>query len=148
MAQYAVSGTFALTATTAKTVLRIMTPASRKGILRRIIVTDAQAGATDAGLLARILTGGTDGTGTSVTPTPLNAAAACVSTAKANYTVEPTGSPVEVWRTAVPSGGGIDVVLDGEQGLQVAHSSAIALELTAANTRGSNTVGATLIFEE
>lgn len=148
MAQYEVSGTFALTENAAKTVLRIMTPSSRKAILRRITITDGQAGANDAGIRVRILIGGIDGTGTGVTPAPLNGAAACVSTAKANYTVEPTGSPTERWRHVVPSGGGIDLPRDGEQGIEFAHSSALALELTASQSRGSNTVGATLIFEE
>lgn len=148
MARYVISGTFALAAGTAKTVGRIMTPATRKGTLRRLQIIDSKAGASDQGILARVLTGGTDGTGTAVTPTPLEGAAACLATANLNYTVEPTGSPTEVFRTTVPSGGGIDLLFEERDGIQVPHSSALGFEFTAAEARGSNVVSFAAYFDE
>lgn len=148
MARYELSGTFALTANTAKTVVRVMTPASRKLTLRRMEIVDRLAGASDSGLLYRLVSAGTDGTGTTATPTPLNDAKACLSTAKLNYTVEPTGSPTEVERGAVPAGGGTVQTYEGDEGIEVPHSSAIALELTGVQARGSDMVGVKFIFEE
>lgn len=148
MARYELSGTFALTAGAAKTVIRFMTPATRKATLRRVEIVDRLAAASDSGLLCRILTGGTDGTGTAATPTPLNDAKACLSTAKVNYSAEPTGSPTEVERFAIPAGGGTVQPYEGDEGIEIPHSSAIAVELTAAQTRGSDMVSLKLIFEE
>lgn len=148
MARYELSGTFALSAGTAKTVARVMTPASRKLTLRRVEIVDRLAGSTDSGILYRVLTGGTDGTGTAATPTPLQDAKACLSTAKLNYTVEPTGSPTETERGAVPAGGGTVQSYEGDEGIEIPHSSAIAVELTAAQARASDMVSFKLIFEE
>lgn len=148
MARYEISGTFALTAATAKTVVRVMTPTSRKLVLRRVEIVDRLAGATDSGILYRLLTAGTDGTGTAATPTPMQDAKACLSTAKVNYTVEPTGSPVEVERGAVPAGGGVVQAYENDEAIEIPHSSAIALELTAAQTRGSDMVSVKFVFEE
>ena len=147
MARFSVSSTFALTTATAKTVIRINSPASRKAILRKIVIVDSLAASTDAGIILRVLTGGTDGTGTANTPVPLNGTSACVSTAKITYTAEPTGT-TEVYKSAVPAGGGIEVAFDGEEGIQVPHSSGFGLELTAAQARAAGIVAATLIFEE
>lgn len=145
MAQYTVSFSVALTAATAKTVVRWMTPASRSGKLVTLSATDKLAGSTDQGIGYRILTGGTDGTGTSQTPYPLNDAKACVATAKVNYTAEPTGSPTEVLRGAIPAGGGI---AEAWEGIVVPHSSAIAIEFTAAQARGAGVVEGFATFEE
>lgn len=148
MGRFLLTGSFALGIATAKTLIRVNTPSSRKIALRHIVVTDKLAGASDEGIAVRVLTGGTDGTGTAATPLPLGGAAACVSSAKVNYTVEPTGSPVEVARFAVPAGGGIDLAFEGPSSIEVPHSSAIALEVTAAQARGSNIVYVALEFEE
>jgi hypothetical protein len=147
MARYAISTQITLAAATAKTAIRVNTPASRKAILRRVIVTDKLAGSTDEGVRVRVMTAGTDGTGTGATPVPLNNAQACVATAKVNYTVEPTASPVEVWRNAVPAGAGIEWGFEGEDGIQVPHSGAVALELTATQAR-TTSVEVTMVFEE
>lgn len=147
MARFELSGTTALSAGTAKTVVRFMTPSSRKATLRAAEVVDGEAAAGDLGILARILTGGTDGTGTSATPLPLNGAAASLGTAKVEYTVEPTGSPVEVERFRLPAGGGTSQRYEGEEGIEIPHSSAIALELTAAEARAANVVSWKLIYE-
>lgn len=147
MARYELSGTFALTLGTAKTVIRYMTPTSRKATLRYLEIVDGEAAASDTGLLYRILTGGTDGTGTSATPSPLNGAAAALGTAKVNYTVEPTGSPTEVERGRVPAGGGVQLRYEGEEGIEIPHSSAIAIELTGVEARGSDVVSCRIIIE-
>ena len=146
MARFELSGTTALTAGTAKTVVRFMSPSSRKATLRAIEVVDGEAAAGDLGILARVLTGGTDGTGTSATPLPLNGAAASLGTAKVEYTVEPTGT-TEVERFRLPAGGGNAPRYEGEEGIEIPHSSAIALELTAAEARAANVVSWKLIYE-
>ena len=148
MARFNVSGSFALTATIAKTIIRVMPPGTRAIMLRGFRIVDGLAAAADEGLLARVLTAGIDGTGTAATPFPLNNAGACLSTAKVNYTVEPTGSPVERYRTKVPGGGAIEKLFEGEEGIVIAHSSAVALELTSVSTKGSNVVSVELTFEE
>ena len=94
------------------------------------------------------MTAGTDGTGTAATPLPLDGASACVATAKVNYTAEPTGSPVEAYRTKTIPGGAIEKIFEGDEGIVVVHSSALAIELTAAQSRGSNVVAVELTFEE
>lgn len=147
MARYEISGTFALTAATEKTVIRFMTPSSRKATLRLVEIVDGEAAAGDTGILYKIYTGGTDGTGTSATPLALNAAAASLGTAKVNYTVEPTGSPTEVERGRVPAGGGISQRYEGEEGIEIAHSSAVAVALTAVEARGSDVVSVKFIYE-
>ena len=147
MARYEVTGTVALTAATAKTVVRVMTPSSRKLTLRRAEIVDRLAGATDSGLLYRLLTGATDGTGTAATPLPLNDAKACLSTAKVNYTAEPA-STTEIERGAVPAGGGISQVYEGDEGIEIPHSNGIGLELTGAQARGSDMVAYKFVFEE
>ncbi len=149
MSRYNVSCTtdFALVAATAKTAIRINTPASRKAILRRIVITDKLAGSTDEGIEYAIQTGGTDGTGTAYTPIPLNNAAASVSTAKTSYTVEPTAT-TQAMKNGVPAGGGIDISFEGEDGLQVPHSSGFGVVLTSTQARASGIVEVTLTFEE
>jgi hypothetical protein len=148
MGLYSISGTFALTAATATTLLRVNTPASRKITLRRITAVDGLAAATDTGMLVRLMKGGTDGTGTAATPLPRGSAAACVSTAKVNYTAEPSGAPTEIDRWRIPAGGGLDLRFDGEEGYECVHSSALYLEFTAVQARGANIVSAELVFEE
>ena len=148
MARFTVFFSVALTAGAEKTVVRWNTPASRKGTLRRLNIADKLAGSTDEGIRWKIYTGGTDGTGTSQTPLALNGQSAAVATAKVNYTVEPTGSPTEVLRGAIPAGGAADLAFEGEEGLTVAHSSAIALALTATQSRASGIVEGFAEFEE
>jgi len=147
MARYELSGTTALSAGTAKTVVRFMSPSSRKATLRAVEVVDGKAAASDLGILARILTGGTDGTGTTATPYPLNGAPASLGTAKVEYTAEPTGSPVEVERWRLPAGGANAPRYEDEEGIEIPHSSAFALELTAAEARAANVVSWKLIYE-
>lgn len=147
MARYSISTQVTLAAATAKTSTRVNTAASRKVTLRRITITDKLAGATDESVRVRVMRGGTDGTGTAATPAPRNAAAACISTAKVNYTVEPTGSPTEDWRNAIPAGAGIDIQFEGDEGIEYAHSSACALELYSTQAR-TVAVEVTMVFEE
>jgi len=146
MARYELSGTTALVAATAKTVVRFMSPTSRKATLRSIEIVDGKAAATDTGILFRVLTGGADGTGTVATPLPLGGAAASLGTAKVEYTVEPTEA-VEAERGRVPAGGGVQQRYDGDEGIEIPHSSAIALELTGAEARAANVVSWKLIYE-
>lgn len=148
MALYSVSSdVFALVAATAKTAVRINAAAANAVRLRRLIIVDGLAGSADTGGLVRVVTGGTDGTGTSKTPTPLNRAEACNATAKTAYTVEPTASPVEAQRMRIPAGGGSDTSW-AEDAIRVPASGAIGVELTFPEARASGIVTVIAIFEE
>lgn len=150
MPRYTVSTTtdFALVAATAKTALRINAASAAPVVLRRLVITDKLAGASDEGLEYAIKTGGTDGTGTAVTPVPLNNAAACAAAAEVAYSVEPTGSPTTVMKNGVPAGGGVDLPFEGESGIRAGASSGIAIVLTGTQARASGIVEVTAEFEE
>lgn len=148
MALYSVSAdVFNLVAATAKTAVRINAAATNAVRLRRLIVVDGLAGSADTGGLIRVVTGGTDGSGTAKTPTVLNRAAACDATAKTAYSAEPTASPVEVARMRVPAGGGSDTSW-AEDAIRVPASGAIGIELTFPEVRASGIVTVIVIFEE
>lgn len=141
------SDDFALVAATAKTVIRFNAGAGRKAILREVTINDSLAGATDQGLKFRVLTAGTDGTGTAFTPVPLGDASASNGTAKVVYTAEPT-TPTEVYVDGMPAGSKITKRFDGAEGIRVAASGAIALEITGAQARSSGVVAASIVIEE
>lgn len=145
MSEYSIStDDFALVAATAKTVLRFNAGSGRKAKLKKLIITDALAGSTDQGVKFRVLTAGTDGTGTGFTPVPLGHASPSNGTAKVVYTVEPTGSPAEVIVGGIPAGAKDTLFPD----ILVAASGAIAIELTAAQARASGVVSVEAVFEE
>jgi hypothetical protein len=151
MARYTIpfSTAFALVAATAKTVVRVNAAAGNAVALRRICITDGLAGSTDTGILGRVLYGGTDGTGTAVTPVPTGRAAACDATAKTAYTVEPTASPTESGvRFRIAAGGGVDLRFEHDDFPRCAASGAIAVELTAPEARASGIVTGFITIEE
>lgn len=149
MAKYSISSDdFALVAATAKTAIRINAASGRKVRIVEIRINDALAGSTDQGIKYRIMTGGTDGTGASFTPVPLDASSTAVSTAKVAYTAEPTGSPVEVFVDGLPAGSKVIERFSPDEAFLVAGSGAIYLELTAAQARASGVVSASVTFEE
>lgn len=149
MARYTVTAAVALSAATAKTAVRINLGSLRKGVLKRVSVTDKLAASTDAGIDMRVMTAGTDGTGTGATPNPLGGASAANATAKINYTIEPTGSPVEVFKDACPAGATREWDFEQlDRYIEVAASGALAIELTAAQLRGASGVVVVLEYEE
>ena len=124
---------------------RFNTSANRAARLREIIAGDRQTAATFTGIRMQVVTGGTDGTGTAYTPQPRQNKPACLSTAKINYTAEPTGT------TAGPHYAlnvNAAIVFEDEFEITVGDSSAIAIVLTADENRASGDVAITAVFEE
>jgi|HubBroStandDraft_6_1064221.scaffolds.fasta_scaffold166117_3 hypothetical protein len=100
------SGAVALTAGTAKTLLSIATGSV---VPVDIVEMAFSCDATSTGLLkVEFIVFTSDGTGTSYTPKAANGDASLVAaatTAKINYTVEPTGvTVVRTWDFALPTG--------------------------------------------
>lgn len=84
-----------LTGTTAKSVLTVITGATRRVRIKRVTIGGLSVTATHAPGTVELVQFDTDGTGTAATPTSLDAAeTAAISTSKANYTVEPSGGAV------------------------------------------------------
>jgi hypothetical protein len=82
-----------------KTIAAVLTPATRRAKLKKVIIGSSGAPADNAAKFqVRRIT--TDGTGTAATPLPTDVAeTAALCTAKVNYTVEPTyiaGSELEI----------------------------------------------------
>lgn len=134
-----------LSAGVAKTAVRIETPASRRAILRKLVVTDGSN--DDTGLTARVGTGGTGGTGTGATPAPCGNAVAALSTAKIDFSAEPTGMTLRE-SYSLGAGGGVEQRFDGEEGIEVPHSSALNIVLTSIDARASGEVSVVATFEE
>lgn len=82
----------ALTATTAKTVISVITTANRRARIKEIFIGFKSVTSTDAPVLVEEVQADTDGTGTSETPRALDPAdaGAAVTTSKRDYSAEPT----------------------------------------------------------
>ncbi len=146
MGIYTVStNSIALSAGVAKTAIRIVTPASRRAILRRLVVSDGSN--DDTGLTARVGTGGTGGTGTDATPAPCGNAVAALSTAKIDFSAEPTGMTLRE-SYSFGAGSGVDQGFYGEEGVEVPHSSALNIVLTSIDARAAGEVSVVATFEE
>jgi hypothetical protein len=147
MGIYSQSAQITLASGVEKTAIFITTASGKPCRLKRLKITDKLATSTDEGIQWRFLTGGTIGTGTTATPVPEDGAAACSATCKINFTVEPTGSPVEQMRNAFPAGGGEDFDFTFPTNNTVAASSTFAIPLKCGTAR-SVSVEVTLWFEE
>jgi hypothetical protein len=149
MGLYSVStNSFTLTAATAKTVIRIATPATRSARLRKLVATDGSNEST--GLTVRVATGGTGGTGgtgTDATPAPLGSSVASLCTAKIDFSGEPTGTTLRE-AYSFGAGGGISERFDGDEGIEVPHSSAISIVVTATDARAAGECSVTAVFED
>lgn len=85
----------AVSATTAKTVASVITPATRRVRIKRVTLTGLSVTSSHAPGTMEIVQFDTDGTGTAVTPVALDASeTASLCTAKVNYTAEPTTNVV------------------------------------------------------
>lgn len=85
----------ALTGTTAKTVATVITGATRRARIKRVTIGGLSVTAANAPGTVELVQYDTDGTGTAVTPSALDAAeAAAICTSKVNYSAEPSGNPV------------------------------------------------------
>jgi NaMN:DMB phosphoribosyltransferase len=97
MPDYTTKSTAAVSvsAATAKSVLSIITPATRRARIKRITIGGLSVTASDVPGTVEIVQFDTDGTGTAVTPTALDPAEpASLVTSKANYSAEPTTNVV------------------------------------------------------
>lgn len=107
--------------------------------------------ATAAGLLkVELITWTTDGTGSAYTPKPSNGDAqltACVTTAKINYTVAPSGTitVLRTWPMPTPTGP-FDILLPLGREETIPVSTKFGLRFTS--TTVSPNAYATLLFEE
>lgn len=93
MPDYTTKSTAAVSvsAATAKSVLSVITGATRRVGIKRLTIGGLSVTSTDVPGTVEFVQFDTDGTGTAVTPTPLDPAeTASISTSKANYTAEPT----------------------------------------------------------
>ena len=98
----------ALTGGAAKTVLSVITGATRRASLREIFVAGKSVTATDVPMLVELVQFDTDGTGTANTPSandPAEPAAICTS--KHTYSAEPTTNPVVKKQWLVPPSSGL-----------------------------------------
>lgn len=138
-----------LTATTAKTILAVITGATRRARIFRFEIGFGSTTNTDAAVLYEIVRfTGADGTGTAVTPVALDPAnPAAIATAKENYTAEPASAVVLSTGKLTPQPGGT-LIVPFEPGVEptAAISTEIGLRLTA--PQNQTTVRATLYFEE
>ncbi len=138
---------FALAVDTAYRPLRINAGALRAVIVREITVVDVLAGASDEGITGRIMTGETDTTGTTTTPKPLGTASAANASGELIACAAST-TPVEHSVFAVPAGGGWTKRYDGDEGIRIAASTAVYLELLAHEVRAAGNVVVSVVFEE
>lgn len=135
-----------VTAATAKTVLSIITGATRRARVKELFVGASSVTSTDAPMLVELVQFDTDGTGTSQTPVPLDAAEpAAICTSKVNYSAEPTTNAVVKKHWLVPPSGSLILQnpLGEEEVLPV--SKTLALRVTAPQ---SQSVRANLKFAE
>lgn len=85
----------AVSGATAKSVLSVITGATRRARIKRVTIGGLSTTATHAPGTVEIVQLDTDGTGTAVTPTALDAGeTAAIATSKSNYSAEPTGTAV------------------------------------------------------
>lgn len=141
-------GDITLAAATAKTVATWINGATRRCRLLTIEIGGGSVTQTDTPLLLELVRFTTDGTGTGVTPVALDPNnPASIGTAKQNYTVEPTGSPIVVWNTRFsPIGNTMIEEVPMTREIYAAISSVLGLRVTS--TPGGSLLRGTLTIEE
>jgi hypothetical protein len=138
-----------LSAATAKTILAIITGATRRARIFRIELGFGSTTNTDAAVLYEIVRfTGADGTGTSVTPVALDPAnPAAISTAKENYSAEPSTPVVLSTGKITPQPGGT-LIIPFEPGVEPTAAVSTELGLRLTSPAAQSTVRATIYFEE
>ena len=141
------SGDVALVAATAKTVLSLITGATRRAKLKELTLAFSSVTSTDVPVLIELVQFDTDGTGTTVTPAAVDRAdPAAISTAKSDYSAEPTTNPVVLWETRMtPIGGTLILQTPLGDEFKFLVSKTHALRITAPQ---GQTVRAVLKIEE
>lgn len=136
----------ALSGGTAKTVLQLTTPSTIRARLSMIEISFDGVTAGNTPVLVQLLYQTTAGTGTSLTPTPVDSAApASLVTAAKDFSAEPSaGTVLRPWRIT-PYGGLWDYPWPENERPYIAISSRLALKLTAASSQPVN-VSATMRY--
>lgn len=149
MGKYIVQGSKAIGATL--TPLHIIGSASIKPRVCGIVLSTSGTPTSDQGVNVQLRRSTADGTGTSVTPTPTDAPqAAATSTAKSNYTVEPTytaGSQLDFAFNPRATFQWAAYDRDSEIATLVASAAGIGLQIIAVGG-GAGNVLADIIFGE
>jgi hypothetical protein len=137
-----------LVAGTAKTVLAWINGATRRCRALTLQFGGASVTQADPPMLVEVVRYTTDGTGTAVTPAPLDPAnPAAIGTAKANYTVEPT-TPTVIYEDRVsPIGNTLLWEIPPGREIYCAVSNLLGLRLTALTNAQSN-LRASMTIEE
>lgn len=141
------SGDVALVAATAKTVLALITGATRRAKVKELTIAFSSTTQTDAPVLVELVQFDTDGTGTAATPVAVDRAdPAAIATAKSNYTAEPTVNPAVLWETRMtPIGGTLILQTPLGDEFKFSLSKTYALRMTAPQAQTARVV---LKFEE
>lgn len=136
----------ALVAATAKTVLQLVTGATRKTWIKEAAIGFKSVTATDVPVLVQLVRQSTAGTMSALTPAPdVEGHPAAISTAQENATVEPTsGVVVREWEIT-PIGGQLVYQLPLGDEIEMAVSSRLGLLVTAPQAQSCR---ATLKFNE
>jgi hypothetical protein len=140
-----------LTAATAKTILAVTAPSTRRIKLVKFELGFDSVTATDNSVLVEVVRsdGTSAGTSTSRTPVPLDQAdPAALSSGHANYTAgnEPTVLTVISEMRITPVGGGVIYPFEFLDAIVANASRLLGIRLTAA--QGQSNVRGTLTFEE
>lgn len=122
----------AVTGTTAKTVISIITAATRRARIKRVTVGGLSVTASHAPGTVQLIQYDSDGTGTAVTPTALDAAeTASITTSKSNYSAEPsTGAVVRSTFSLSPQGVTLEKAFGPGEEIVVPVSKVLAVVVT------------------
>lgn len=136
----------ALVAATAKTVLQINAPSSRRGKIKEIGIGFSSTNTAHSPVLVRLMRATTAGTSTSTTPAPLDPAdPVALFTAGKNFSAEPTlTDELRRWRIT-PVGGQAIVPLALGDEIFIGTSGRLALVCTAPDAQ---TADAYIVHEE
>ena len=127
-----------LVATTAKTVLAWITPATRRCRILEVQLGFNSQTSTDQAVLIEVVRWTTDGTGSAVTPVALDPGnPAALGSAKHSYTIEPTAPTILVpgQRITPQQGGTLIWQMPMTRELYCAISNVIGIRLTAPNNQ-------------
>ena len=121
-----------LVAATAKTLIQLVTGATRKIWVSEVAIGFKSVTATDVGVLVQVVRQSTAGTASAVTPAPVvEGHPAAISTAQEIFTVEPTsGVVVREWEIT-PIGGQLVYQLPLGTEIEMAVSARLGLLVTA-----------------
>lgn len=138
-----------LSAATPKTVLAIITGATRRARIYRYELGFGSTTNTDGAVLVEIVRfTGADGTGTAVIPVAIDPAnPAAISTAKENYSAEPSTAVVLSTNKITPQPGGT-IIVPFEPGVEPTAAISTELGIRLTSPAAQSTVRCTIYYEE